>query len=634
MSSVPPLTYPTLNPTPRVGGQPSATPLSAVEPLNINFMATLNDTSMDDGSSAHTAMYAPAARSHLPLAAYAKIESISDLVSADSIDFEYSHEMDAVLHNGKCPDCVQFGMHLIMPGNRAKFLKTTRAHTNAITEPLQAEIKKLATDAQTMSKTIGELKDALESSRRHATSLKEQRNKARHDYGELSVEHRALLQRVKDLEQRPTAAPYRHSLVRRHSPSRTGMRAGTPYERPGPQRPSQPPGRRPPAQASIILEPDPEGDAIMASLPAAIRPTLMHSTQPQYNNPRGCDHSGYRWRSESGIEMVGLPKTRAGTPYFPSEVGLGWYRLENGAASISQVYKRIDLLFRNRKTETWRAAARSVFNYRHHLDDIAGPMEYFLSLHGLRKSVWSIIDEGVANNASVAIASPGCRLDENGYAGLYTPDVQLWAVLHTAANVDSSKLTERTGSTATAKDLKKMLKDVICSGNFFELNPAEFEHARAEFEQAKFLLPRLAHYDGPLDPLRIGVWLRDTIGLSGYMVHAYFRPYLRRAHDAPIGERYSMFSPNHTYPGEGVAPTVDDSLPDFPEGCDWTPNRGPKGRLTYLSSSTVTGATASASPAPSTSHNEPPQFSIHSTPIDSDMAGNEEATASASPASS
>ena len=308
-------------------------------------------------------------------------------------------------------------------------------------------------------------------------------------------------------------------------------------------------------------------------------------------------------------------------------MGLGWYCLENNVASISHIYRCIELLFCNRKEEIWRAAAQSIFEYRKHLDSLPGLMEHFLSLHGLWKSVWSIIDEGVAKNASVAIVSPGCRLDINGYAGLYTPDVQLWAVIHAATNVDSSKLTKNTGGTASAKDLKKMMKDVICSGNFFEITPAEFA-------RGGYVLPRLAHYDGPLNLTSIGVWLRDRIGMSAYMVHAYFQPYLRRAHDAPIGNRYSVFSLTQLYPNEAVTPTKDDSLPDFPADRNWTPNRSPKGCLTYLSSLSVTGATATASPALSTSHNKLPLFSIHSDPIDADMTSNEEATASASPASS
>ena len=122
--------------------------------------------------------------------------------------------------------------------------------------------------------------------------------------------------------------------------------------------------------------------------------------------------------------------------------------------------------------------------------------------------------------------------------------------------------------------------------------------------------------------------------MSAYMVHAYFQPYLHRAHDAPIGDCYSVFSLTQLYPNEAVAPTKDDSLPDFPVDHNWTPNRGPKGRLTYLSSLSVMGATATASLALSTSHNKLPLFLIHSNSIDTDMTSNEEATASASLASS
>jgi hypothetical protein len=58
-------------------------------------------------------------------------------------------------------------------------------------------------------------------------------------------------------------------------------------------------------------------------------------------------------------------------------------------------------------------------------------MNYFVQLHHLRKSVWAIIDEGVAN---------GADLYNGEYAGLYTPDVNLQAVIRTATDVDSHKL--------------------------------------------------------------------------------------------------------------------------------------------------------------------------------------------------
>ena len=148
------------------------------------------------------------------------------------------------------------------------------------------------------------------------------------------------------------------------------------------------------------------------------------------------------------------------------------------------------------------------------------------------------------------------------------------------------------------------------------------------------MLPWLTHYNRPLDPTSIGMWLRDRIRMSAYMVHAYFQPYLRCVHNTPIGDCYSVFSPTQLYPNEAVTPTKDDSLPDFPADRDWTPNRSPKGHLMYLSSSSVMGATATASLAPLTSHNKLPLFSIHSDSIDANMTSNEEATASTSPASS
>ena len=43
---------------------------------------------------------------------YPKFESISELLASDSAEFEYNTEMNAVLHTGKCPDCVQFSLHI------------------------------------------------------------------------------------------------------------------------------------------------------------------------------------------------------------------------------------------------------------------------------------------------------------------------------------------------------------------------------------------------------------------------------------------------------------------------------------------------------------------------------------------
>jgi hypothetical protein len=140
---------------------------------------------------------------------YTKIESISDLVLPASLDFEYSPELNAVLHAGKCPDCVHFGLHIIMPGNRAKFLCATSAHSDAVTAPLCAEVEKLTREARIASKNLKELKDALQSSQQLATLLRAERDAARNKHDEVLMDLQAASKRVKDLERRPIAAPYR-----------------------------------------------------------------------------------------------------------------------------------------------------------------------------------------------------------------------------------------------------------------------------------------------------------------------------------------------------------------------------------------------------------------------------------------
>jgi hypothetical protein len=210
--------------------------------------------------------------------AYAKIESVNDLVSPDSLEFEFRPELDAVLHVGKCHECVQFGLHLIMPATRDKFLRATAAHSDLGLTPLRNEITKL-------TKTIGELKDALQSSQNSAASRKEQRDKANRDYDELLMEHRTIQQRVKDLEQQVSAASHRRSHSpargsRYRSPTRTGTRSNTPYERPTTRRTVQNPRNRAHANAPTRLEPVGDGDVIMAAMPTGIRTIFMHEIQP------------------------------------------------------------------------------------------------------------------------------------------------------------------------------------------------------------------------------------------------------------------------------------------------------------------------------------------------------------------
>src|SRR5258706_6235912 len=254
-------------------------------------------------------------------------------------------------------------MHIVMPGNNTRYLRAMKAHDDAALGTLNDEIVKLNTNAHIAAKNLDELKDALQSSQQRVASLRDQRDKLERENGDLLADNRALARRIRELEQPPAAAPYRPTRtsdrpLRRPSPSCT--RAGTPYERPGFNRLTQ----RPPAQASFLLEPERGGDVIMASIPTNICSARMAPNQPRYNNPHPCNVSEYRWKSDYGTKMVGLPRTRAGTYYIPNELGLAWYRFENSAPAIGQVYRRIDLLYRNTKGETWRAAARSAFEAR------------------------------------------------------------------------------------------------------------------------------------------------------------------------------------------------------------------------------------------------------------------------------
>src|SRR5258706_13071812 len=402
MSSVALATYPTLNPT----SQPWAFAQSAMDPTSLNALAGIADTSMADMPITHHLALDPCANSRLPLplrtiaagftpffptpfapppmvplpypgnnlrgvlpnrlslrhanATIPQYESISDLLSPDTPDFEYNDNLHAALHTGKCQDCVRFGMHIVMPGNNTRYLRAMKAHDDAALGTLNDEIVKLNTNARIAAKNLDELKDALQSSQQRVASLRDQRDKLKQENGNLLADNCALARQIRELEQPPAVAPYcptRASDRPLRHPSPSCMRAGMPYERPSFNRPTQ----RPPAQASFLLEPERGGNIIMASVPTNIRSARMAPNQPQYDNPRPCNVSEYRWKSDNGTEMVGLPRTRAGTYYIPNELGLAWYRFENSAPAIGQVYRRIDLLYRNTKGETWRAAVRSAF---------------------------------------------------------------------------------------------------------------------------------------------------------------------------------------------------------------------------------------------------------------------------------
>jgi hypothetical protein len=623
MSSVPPLSFPTLNLMDSTVGQSLGAAPSIMDPMNINLLSGMTDTTMEDvltmtprvmdpcasGASPfppraidpgymHHMMYA-LNFAHNPMGPmpymgngptgtlantngpglqlannpYTKIESISDLVLPTSLDFEYSPELNAVLHAGKCPDCIHFGLHIIMPGNRAKFLCATSAHSNAVTAPLCAEVEKLTQEARIASKNLKELKDALQSSQQLATSLRAEQDAAWNEHDEVLMDLRAASKRVKDLEQQPIAAPYRRPSSPiwascHHSPPRSGSHSDMLYECANPPRMGPTTNRRHQTPTPVILEPDNNGDVIMTSFPTNIRSMRMHRDQLRYNNRRPCPIINFRWKSDNGLDVIGLPKTQAGTPYVPNNVGLGWCALENNATSINKVYRHIDLLFHNRQEEIWRAATRSAFKFRQIVEPVPKVMEHFLQLHNLRKSVWAIVNDGVASGADLSIISPGCRLHNDGYAGLYTLDVQLWATIHALTDINTSKLSTRTRCTVTITNFRKMVKDALCLGNYFEIAPTELA-------KGKYELPQVTHYDGPLDMNTIIEWLRTTIGMTPYMVHAHFRPFLHRAFETTEGARHQTFSPTNLLPREVLPPKVNDTLADFAAERKWTPNRGP-----------------------------------------------------------
>ena len=128
--------------------------------------------------------------------------------------------------------------------------------------------------------------------------------------------------------------------------------------------------------------------------------------------------------------MVGLPKTPAGTHYLPDSRGDGWVRFEHDAGSEEEVYRRINLLFRNRKEEIWLVAGRSAYDLRRMISPMPRVAAYFLELHQLRKSVWAIINEGVTQGKDLSTISLGCRLHSTGYVGLLSRDINLWVVVH------------------------------------------------------------------------------------------------------------------------------------------------------------------------------------------------------------
>ena len=64
--------------------------------------------------------------------------------------------------------------------------------------------------------------------------------------------------------------------------------------------------------------------------------------------------------------------------------------IKNDVTSIDEIYRHI---FGNRKEETWRAAARSTFEFHRLIEPLPEVVNHLFHLHNLRKSVWAIIDD-------------------------------------------------------------------------------------------------------------------------------------------------------------------------------------------------------------------------------------------------
>jgi hypothetical protein len=75
------------------------------------------------------------------------------------------------------------------------------------------------------------------------------------------------------ISRRP-GSPVRDSRNRSHH--RSGPRSITQYDRVTPHWASEVATRRPPAQFPVILEPENNGDVILASFPATVQPLRMH----------------------------------------------------------------------------------------------------------------------------------------------------------------------------------------------------------------------------------------------------------------------------------------------------------------------------------------------------------------------
>jgi hypothetical protein len=169
------------------GDQTTKAGLDASDPVGLSLKSTVHDLVMGDVATAPAATdYRPRAPFYPPYVTnppmgpmqypgsglagavvpnvfHPKIESIGDLVrshaeiSSATLDFEYISDLNAIMHVGKCTECVRFGHHILVLENRAKYLRASSAHSDSITIPLHMSIEKLTKDARVASESVTSL---------------------------------------------------------------------------------------------------------------------------------------------------------------------------------------------------------------------------------------------------------------------------------------------------------------------------------------------------------------------------------------------------------------------------------------------------------------------------------------------
>jgi hypothetical protein len=105
---------------------------------------------------------------------------------------------------------------------------------------------------------------------------------------------------------------------------------------------------------SVEQEPEPEreGDVVMASMPKYQYSTTSHASHSAPLQQFPSLHRG-QLSLEDGAEMVGPPKTHAGAPYLPNEVGLDWRTTLRPSTSIQTDFRTL----LSHHKEVWLAAA-------------------------------------------------------------------------------------------------------------------------------------------------------------------------------------------------------------------------------------------------------------------------------------